>query len=1305
MKRCISILLAAVMVIFSLPINAFAADTVQISLNPDRTVPSAPSLTYTDSTDIEYIDGSVLHYVDFSTVTSLDEIGYYVGTNVTNDNTTLEITDNGLHVKSTNQKVYITPFGAKVPKQIKNFTIQMQVQYLNSDGKYLVFNPAMKDTGSAAASGDIAIRANGGYDTTDWNNLWLHDKGQLMNGSTAEEANTIKSAIRNGEWVTLSFSIRNLALTGVKATSGDTTIYLQGNTAKALLGSNWGFMVGNGNDEMNIKSVAMIAGYDLDAEVLWPENYVEGQNVLDVPETAYIDPSKVDLDPDRTIPTAPELNFTDSVDTEYNDGAVLHYVDFSKVKNLNEVGYYVGSSATYDNTTLQITENGLYAKTTNTKVYVTPFGASVPKQIKDFTIQLQVQYLNSEGKYLVFNPAVKETGNAAASGDIALRANGGYDTTDWSNLWLHDKGQLMNGSTAEEANTVKAAIRNGEWVTISIAIRNLAVTGVKATAGDTTIFLQGNTAKALLGSNWGFMVGNGNDEMNIKSVAMIAGYDLEAELLWPENYVEGQNILTVPANAFKSGSSGDEGGSTDPVPPAEDPNEDPNNPLQLCVASYNIRLGGMLYGYDMEALAEDIRNSGADLIGLQEVDKNTNRNGNQDTMKILGELLGYYYYFYPVTTQDVGENGIGILSKYPIVEATEHLLPYTGSEAGKFLMATINVYGREVVFCNTHGTYDTDATVPLQGIYDLTKDHDPFIVVGDFNNQRIEVFNSVFVDCTVANQGTVTTTDGYVFDNIIIAPSLEMLDFTVTDTGESDHYFITSNVKAKAQAGSSDYSASIKTNAESANVGDTVTATIEVSSDTQENFASAEIKITYDAGKLTFNEAASTLNGATVKVENGTLVLEDYGEAQSLGTAYSIAFTATAKGSATITVTDAAFSTQKNAEKNDLSVAVLGSKLATVQISLMHSVSLPDIFEGAATVEDGADYTFKVKDGNLYDYTNVTANQEVIDNGDGTYTVKNVTSDLVITGTRTPKSFTVTIKEPGKDDRTETATYKTDYIFTVPAEEGFVFTVTVQYANGDAVPCTNTDGVISIAGTDIIGDITITVEKKSVDPTEAVVIVNGTGAGDVTYEATATPGADYSFTVTMDEKYDYTVTAKNGDVELTLVEGENGAYTISGDAFKAGDTIIITVNKDAKLDNVEVTDYLTINEAKMWLIRVKSDKLEGSTYTYQGQKMFWSEKYGAYCYLVISSEEMPVVIAADLAIINETATEIDYGMDVNMSEKVDANDAQLVYNMYNAHYTAFTDDVTMEKFLRADVNFDATINVEDAQAIINYLLG
>ena len=60
-------------------------------------------------------------------------------------------------------------------------------------------------------------------------------------------------------------------------------------------------------------------------------------------------------------------------------------------------------------------------------------------------------------------------------------------------------------------------------------------------------------------------------------------------------------------------------------------------------------------------------------------------------------------------------------------------------------------------------------------------------------------------------------------------------------------------------------------------------------------------------------------------------------------------------------------------------------------------------------------------------------------------------------------------------------------------------------------------------------------------------------------------------------------------------------------------------------------------------------------------------------------------------------------MDVNMSGLVDANDAQLVYNMYNAVYPDFT-EVSMEKFLRADVNSDRKVDVTDSDAIINFII-
>ena len=64
-------------------------------------------------------------------------------------------------------------------------------------------------------------------------------------------------------------------------------------------------------------------------------------------------------------------------------------------------------------------------------------------------------------------------------------------------------------------------------------------------------------------------------------------------------------------------------------------------------------------------------------------------------------------------------------------------------------------------------------------------------------------------------------------------------------------------------------------------------------------------------------------------------------------------------------------------------------------------------------------------------------------------------------------------------------------------------------------------------------------------------------------------------------------------------------------------------------------------------------------------------------------------------------------MNVNGSSDIngDAADAQLVYDMYTTMYKEFTEDVTMMKFLLADTNGDMKITTEDAQKIINTLLG
>ena len=54
---------------------------------------------------------------------------------------------------------------------------------------------------------------------------------------------------------------------------------------------------------------------------------------------------------------------------------------------------------------------------------------------------------------------------------------------------------------------------------------------------------------------------------------------------------------------------------------------------------------------------------------------------------------------------------------------------------------------------------------------------------------------------------------------------------------------------------------------------------------------------------------------------------------------------------------------------------------------------------------------------------------------------------------------------------------------------------------------------------------------------------------------------------------------------------------------------------------------------------------------------------------------------------------------MNLTNAADINDAQLVWNMYNAEYSDFQ-KVNVRKFLEADMTADGKLDTADAAAII-----
>lgn len=505
-----------------------------------------------------------------------------------------------------------------------------------------------------------------------------------------------------------------------------------------------------------------------------------------------------------------------------------------------------------------------------------------------------------------------------------------------------------------------------------------------------------------------------------------------------------------------------------------------------------------------------------------------------------------------------------------------------------------------------------------------------------------------------------------------------------------------------------------------AKVNDSVTANLKISG--KDTYNAFNIVVEYDSTRLTYTGISPQLDNSTLTVKKtatGKLLIIGFGADRPQATPLALSFTAKADGDATVKIASANIDEKINSETSDAPKANIITPEATITIGKkMHNVTLEDIFTaGSTTVEDGKDYTFSKADKNEkhYEYKDVSATMDgttvsVKDNGDGTYTISNVTGELNITGTRTAKSYNVSVAGSGSSDVTyaKTATYGTDYTFTVTEDDQYTYEVSVT-VDGKTVTATKSDSEYKISGADIEGDIVITVNKTEKPASTVKVSFEGTGSGDATGDATAKVGKDYTFKLGKKDGYDYTISAKNSDgTDITVTDNGDGTYTIAGANIVSGKDITITITKTAKRD-IEVVEYLKLNGKSIFLVTVKGTVDKTKALTYNGGKMFWSEKYNGYAYLVISDKTLDAVTAeAKAATIAETSdapTEIVYTGDANMSGNVEINDAQFVWGMYNANYSDFTASCTMEKFLRADVNGDKTVDTRDSAAIVDTILG
>lgn len=470
-----------------------------------------------------------------------------------------------------------------------------------------------------------------------------------------------------------------------------------------------------------------------------------------------------------------------------------------------------------------------------------------------------------------------------------------------------------------------------------------------------------------------------------------------------------------------------------------------------------------------------------------------------------------------------------------------------------------------------------------------------------------------------------------------------------------------------------------------------------------------DLTLTYDTDKLTYNSCTAADALAVVKEDvPGTIRVIGFGDDKNLDTpAATLSFTAKGTGEAEVKITSAKVDIGSQAVGSDAPDAHILDTTTVISVT-GYTVTLGEGLSGESTVAPGADYTFTAIDADNYDYViSATMGGETTaanDNGDGTYTIPGVTGNLVINAAMTPKSYNVTVEGTGAGDVTaaDKATYNTDYTFTVTEDDNYTYTTTVTVGGKAYTLGTPENGKYTIPGTDIKGDIVISV-TKTVKPSS---VVSVTKPDYVKGNDTATKGQDYTFTVDKEEGYDYsepTIKIGGQDVTDKLVKNGDGSYTIPGSTITGNITIEVTKTAAVAVDVVE---YLTLDGKVMYLVTASGTLPEGQVAKYDGMSMFFSEKYNAYAYLVISADNLEAVKAEAAAKVKvaegTSAGTVDYSGDVNGTGLTDVNDAQLTYDMYNTKYSNF-DVVSMLKFLNADVSGDKKVNTADATAIVNLI--
>ncbi|MBD8489143.1 endonuclease/exonuclease/phosphatase family protein [Echinicola sp. CAU 1574] len=227
----------------------------------------------------------------------------------------------------------------------------------------------------------------------------------------------------------------------------------------------------------------------------------------------------------------------------------------------------------------------------------------------------------------------------------------------------------------------------------------------------------------------------------------------------------------------------------------------------LNVMSYNVKYCAPYKSSEpnVDSIAKIINHVAADIVFLQEIDRNTTRSGHMDQLALLAEKTGLKHYFYgKAIAYQGGETGLGILSRYPMEDQKIHKLPRVELE-GKYvsyrilMSASIKVGSKRLTIANTHMELtleNRELQVPaIDSI--LSQSNYPVILGGDLNATpdgptMASFFQRHFKSSCEGNASCYTIPSrepNRKLDYILFKPqsSFKIKDHQVIQTEASDH--------------------------------------------------------------------------------------------------------------------------------------------------------------------------------------------------------------------------------------------------------------------------------------------------------------------------------------------------------------------------------------------------------------------------------------------------------------------------------------------------------------------------------------